>query len=55
MQRADRNIDEILEDLQGKYYRLRQSGIGEELFEVVSGFEAMSKSSKSGLHKRNAA
>lgn len=42
MQRADKNIDEMLEDLQGKYYRLRQSSIDEELFEVVSGFEAMS-------------
>ncbi|HWR25139.1 MAG TPA: F0F1 ATP synthase subunit gamma [Methanosarcina sp.] len=52
MQRADRNIDEMLEDLQGKYYRLRQSGIDEELFEVVSGFEALSESSR---QKGNAA
>lgn len=43
MQRADKNIDELLENLSGTFYRLRQSGIDEELFEVVSGFEAMSQ------------
>jgi F-type H+-transporting ATPase subunit gamma len=42
MQRADKNIDESLEDLNGKFHRLRQSGIDEELFDVVSGFEALS-------------
>jgi F-type H+-transporting ATPase subunit gamma len=42
MQRADKNIDELLEDLNGKFHRLRQSGIDEELFDVVSGFEALS-------------
>jgi F-type H+-transporting ATPase subunit gamma len=46
MQRADKNIDDMLEDFQGRYYRLRQSSIDEELFEVVSGFEAMSRSSR---------
>ena len=43
MQRADKNINELLEDLRGSFYRLRQSGIDEELFEVVSGFEALSR------------
>ncbi|MGB5107148.1 MAG: F0F1 ATP synthase subunit gamma [Candidatus Zixiibacteriota bacterium] len=42
MQRADKNISELLEDLNGKFHRLRQSGIDEELFDVVSGFEALS-------------
>ena len=42
MQRADKNIDELLEDLNGKFHRLRQSGIDEELFDVISGFEALS-------------
>jgi F-type H+-transporting ATPase subunit gamma len=42
MQRADKNIDELLQDLKGAFHRLRQSGIDEELFEVVSGFEALS-------------
>jgi len=41
MQRADRNIDELLEDLDGAFHRLRQSGIDEELFDVISGFEAL--------------
>ena len=41
MQRADKNIDELLEDLNGTFRRLRQSGIDEELFEVISGFEAL--------------
>jgi len=48
MQRADKNIDELLGDLRGSFYRLRQSGIDEELFEVVSGFEALSKSRSPG-------
>jgi F-type H+-transporting ATPase subunit gamma len=48
MQHADKNIEEMLEDLNGKYYRLRQNSIDEELFEVFSGFEALS-------HSRNSA
>lgn len=43
MQRADKNINELLEELNGKFHRIRQSGIDEELFDVVSGFEALSK------------
>jgi F-type H+-transporting ATPase subunit gamma len=43
MQRADRNIDELLEQLKGTFHRLRQRGIDEELFDVISGFEALSK------------
>ncbi len=42
MERADRNIDELLENLQGKFHRLRQSGIDAELFDVISGYEALS-------------
>ncbi len=42
MQRADKNIDELLEGLNGRFHCLRQSGIDEELFDVVSGFEAFS-------------
>ena len=41
MQRADKNIDELLENLHGTFHRLRQSGIDEELFDVISGFEAL--------------
>ena len=43
MQRADKNIDELLVDLHGSFHRLRQSSIDEELFDVISGFEALSK------------
>jgi F-type H+-transporting ATPase subunit gamma len=43
MQRADKNIDDLLENLHGTFHRLRQSGIDEELFDVISGFEALSK------------
>lgn len=41
MQRADKNIDDLLEHLHGTFHRLRQSGIDEELFDVISGFEAL--------------
>jgi len=41
MQRADKNIDELLETLHGTFHRLRQSGIDEELFDVISGYEAL--------------
>ena len=41
MQRAEKNIDDLLENLHGAFHRLRQSGIDEELFDVISGFEAL--------------
>jgi F-type H+-transporting ATPase subunit gamma len=41
MQRADKNIDEMLEELRSKFHRLRQSGIDEELFDVIAGFEEL--------------
>jgi len=43
MERADRNIDELLENLHGIFHRLRQSSIDEELFDVISGYEAQSE------------
>jgi F-type H+-transporting ATPase subunit gamma len=43
MQRAEKNIDELLEAMNATFYRLRQSSIDEELFDVVSGFEALSQ------------
>ncbi len=43
MQRAEKNIDELLEDLNRHFHQLRQSGIDEELFDVISGFEALTK------------
>lgn len=44
MQRADSNIDDLLVGLHVDFHRLRQSGIDEELFDVVAGFEALSGS-----------
>lgn len=41
MQRADRNIGELLTELSARFHRLRQSGIDEELFDVIAGFDAM--------------
>lgn len=41
MERAERNIDELIENLHGSFHRLRQGGIDEELFDVISGFEAL--------------
>lgn len=41
MERADRNIDELLVDVRASFHRLRQSGIDEELFDVISGFDAL--------------
>ena len=41
MQRADKNINDLLEQLHGSFHQLRQSSIDEELFDVISGFEAL--------------
>ncbi len=43
MERADKNIDELLESLHGTFHRLRQSSIDEELFDVISGYESLEK------------
>jgi F-type H+-transporting ATPase subunit gamma len=41
MERADKNIEDLLAQLHGTFHQLRQSGIDEELFDVISGFEAL--------------
>ena len=41
MERADKNIEELQENLHGTFHRLRQAGIDEELFDVLAGFEAL--------------
>ena len=46
MDRADRNIDGLLESLHSSFNRLRQSSIDEELFDVISGYEAMLRGAK---------
>ncbi len=49
MQRADQNIDELLEALHGDANRLRQRGIDEELFDVIAGAESMPDGAKRRL------
>ncbi len=44
MQRADKNIDELLAELHQTFNRQRQNGIDEELFDVIAGFSALGKS-----------
>ncbi|SFN34872.1 F0F1 ATP synthase subunit gamma [Salegentibacter flavus] len=46
MQRAEKNIDEMLDDLGGKFHHRRQSAIDEELFDLISGFEALKEDPK---------
>ena len=41
MQGAEKNIEELMDDLNGRYHRLRQMSITEELLDIVSGFEAL--------------
>lgn len=43
MERAEKNIDELLENLNGTFHRLRQRNIDEELFDVIAGYEALSR------------
>ena len=42
-QRSGKNIDELLENLNREFHSLRQGciGIDEEMFDVISGFEAL--------------
>lgn len=37
MQRADKNIEELLATLNRKYHRLRQSSIDKEMFDIIAG------------------
>lgn len=46
MQRAEKNIDDLLEELNATFHRLRQNGIDEELFDVISAFEALGTEDK---------
>jgi F-type H+-transporting ATPase subunit gamma len=48
MERADRNIDELLEKLHRNFQRVRQTGIDDELFDVISGYEALPPNGNGG-------
>ena len=41
MQRADKNIDELLDKLSPRFHRVRQSAITAELLDIVAGAEAL--------------
>ena len=41
MERADTNIEELLDHLHTSFHQLRQSSIDEELFDVIAGYEAL--------------
>ncbi|OGS33334.1 MAG: F0F1 ATP synthase subunit gamma [Elusimicrobia bacterium RIFOXYB2_FULL_49_7] len=41
MQRADKNIGELLDELRKNFSRVRHSRMDEELFDVIAGFEAL--------------
>ncbi|HKI17353.1 MAG TPA: F0F1 ATP synthase subunit gamma [Isosphaeraceae bacterium] len=43
MQRAEKNIDDLVGSLNQTFRRLRQTSIDEELFDVISGYESLSK------------
>lgn len=43
MQRAEKNIDEMLGDLHQRFQQTRQQGIDEELSDLIAGFEALNK------------
>jgi len=43
MERADRNIKDLLDHLHGRFHQLRQGSIDEELFDVTAGYEALAR------------
>ncbi len=43
MQRAEKNIEDMLEEMNGRFHRIRQESIDEELFEVIAGYELLSR------------
>ena len=43
MERAEKNIEEVVDELDLSYNRLRQSMIDGELFDLIAGFEALKK------------
>lgn len=46
MQRAEKNIEELQDELQRSYHHERQSSIDEELFDLVGGFEALTQANE---------
>jgi len=48
MQRAEKNIDDLLEDLKQTSHTLRQGSIDEELFDVIAGYVLSTEEKKQG-------
>jgi F-type H+-transporting ATPase subunit gamma len=46
MQRAEKNIDDLLVELRRNYNERRQADIDEELFDIISGFQALDNLSR---------
>ena len=46
MQRAEKNIDDLVVNLNQTFRRLRQTSIDEELFDVLSGYESLTTASQ---------
>lgn len=53
MERADKNIDELLASFRGRFHSERQSAIDEELFDVTAGYEALSQYDSAGAPSMN--
>ena len=49
MQSAERNIEEMLHELNANFQQQRQMAITEELLDIVAGFEALSKNERSPI------
>jgi F-type H+-transporting ATPase subunit gamma len=43
MQRAEKNIGDMLVQMRRRFHRIRQESIDEELFEVISGYDALAQ------------
>jgi F-type H+-transporting ATPase subunit gamma len=43
MQRAEKNIEDMLEEMERRFHRIRQESIDEELFEVISGYDSLAR------------
>jgi F-type H+-transporting ATPase subunit gamma len=43
MQRAEKNIEGMLEEMNRRFHRIRQESIDEELFEVISGYDSLAR------------
>ena len=43
MQRAEKNIEDMLEEMNRRFHRIRQESIDEELFEVISGYDSLAQ------------